>query len=307
MATAPGDLGLGRAYVAGDLDVDGAHPGDPYEAFKALGSWRLRRPSADGDRRRWSRRWAGATWCRPPRRHRRRCRAGAVRLKACGTRGAATRRRSTTTTTSRTSSTEMVLGPSMAYTCAVFPKPDASLEEAQEEKFDLVARKLGLSRGMRMLDVGCGWGGMSLHAAKHYGVHAVGVTLVEGAGCLGRRGRTSAKACLTGITILHSDYRDSPGQDYDAISSIGLTEHVGIAQLPGVLRVPARQAARRWPAAQPLHHPTDQRHLGEDRGVHRPLRVPRRRAHRIGPDHHRGPGRRASRYATRRTCASTTR
>ena len=70
-----------------------------------------------------------------------------------------------------------VLGPSMAYTCAVFPSADATLEQAQAEKFDLVCRKLGLRPGMRLLDVGCGWGGMAVHAARHHGVEVVAVTL----------------------------------------------------------------------------------------------------------------------------------
>src|SRR5206468_11447400 len=99
---------------------------------------------------------------------------------------------------------EKVLGPSMAYTCAVIPKPDASLEEAQEEKFDLVARKLGLEPGMRLLDVGCGWGGMAMHAAKHYGVSVVGVTLSEqqaswGAAAAERNGLSGQ------VQILHRD------------------------------------------------------------------------------------------------------
>ena len=72
---------------------------------------------------------------------------------------------------------EWVLGPSMAYTCACYPAEDATLEEAQFHKFDLVARKLGLKPGMRLLDVGCGWGGMVMHAAREYGVKALGVTL----------------------------------------------------------------------------------------------------------------------------------
>ena len=72
---------------------------------------------------------------------------------------------------------EWVLGPSMAYTCACYPREDATLEEAQANKFDLVARKLGLREGMRLLDVGCGWGGMVMHAAREYGVKALGVTL----------------------------------------------------------------------------------------------------------------------------------
>ena len=72
---------------------------------------------------------------------------------------------------------EYVLGPSMTYTCALYPTDDATLEEAQAAKYDLICRKLGLEPGMRLLDIGCGWGGMVRHAAKHYGVKALGVTL----------------------------------------------------------------------------------------------------------------------------------
>src|SRR4029434_10039638 len=72
---------------------------------------------------------------------------------------------------------EYVLGPSMTYTCAVFPREDATLEEAQAYKYDLVARKLDLQPGQRLLDLGCGWGGMVRHAAREYGVSALGVTL----------------------------------------------------------------------------------------------------------------------------------
>jgi cyclopropane-fatty-acyl-phospholipid synthase len=126
---------------------------------------------------------------------------------------------------------EKILGPSMVYTCAVFPKVDSSLEEAQEEKLDLVARKLGLEPGMRLLDVGCGWGAMVRHATKHYGVTAVGVTLsAEQASwateAIKRQGLSDR------ATVLHSDYRDAPGEAYDAISSIGLLEHVGVKQYP---------------------------------------------------------------------------
>ena len=80
---------------------------------------------------------------------------------------------------------EMVLGPSMTYTCAVFETEDATLEEAQHAKYDLVARKLDLQQGQRLLDVGCGWGGMVRHAAREYGVRALGVTLSQGAGRVG--------------------------------------------------------------------------------------------------------------------------
>jgi cyclopropane-fatty-acyl-phospholipid synthase len=126
---------------------------------------------------------------------------------------------------------ELVLGPSMAYTCAVFPKPDAGLDEAQEEKFDLVARKLGLAPGMRMLDVGCGWGGMSRHAAKHYGVTALGITL-SGEQAAWAKQAVEREGLSHQVQIVHGDYRDAPGEQYDAVSSIGLMEHVGVKNYP---------------------------------------------------------------------------
>ncbi|GII64987.1 cyclopropane-fatty-acyl-phospholipid synthase [Sphaerisporangium krabiense] len=127
---------------------------------------------------------------------------------------------------------EWVLGPSMAYTCAVFPEADSSLEEAQFAKFDLVARKLGLKPGMRLLDVGCGWGGMVMHAAKHYGVKALGVTLSRQQAEWAQK--AIAEAGLSELAeVRHSDYRDVTETGFDAVSSIGLTEHIGKDQLPG--------------------------------------------------------------------------
>jgi cyclopropane-fatty-acyl-phospholipid synthase len=234
LATAPGDLGAVRAYVSGDLDLEGAHPGDPYAAMKVLGQWRFQRPSP---------RAAAALvrelgWRRllppepPPQETLPRWRRVAEGLRH-------SKRRDAESITHHYDVSnafyEKVLGPSMAYTCAVFPKEDASLEEAQEEKFDLVARKLGLTAGMRLLDVGCGWGGMVRHAVKHYGVTAVGVTLSAeqaawGAAEIERQGLSPH------AQVLHRDYRDSPGGDYDAISSIGLLEHVGVKQYPQYFR-----------------------------------------------------------------------
>src|SRR5260370_15653195 len=130
---------------------------------------------------------------------------------------------------------EWVLGPSMAYTCACYPSAEASLEQAQEYKFDLVARKIGLEPGMRLLDVGCGWGGMVMHAARHYGVKALGVTLSEQQAL--RAQRAIKEAGLDEIAeVRHLDYRDVPETDFDAVSSIGLTEHIGKAQIPGYFR-----------------------------------------------------------------------
>ena len=125
----------------------------------------------------------------------------------------------------------MVLGPSMAYTCAVYPRAGASLEEAQATKFDLVCRKLGLSPGMRLLDVGCGWGGMVRHAAREYGVRALGVTLSAqqsewAKSAIDREGLGDL------AEVRHLDYRDVLESGYDAVSSIGLTEHIGVRHYP---------------------------------------------------------------------------
>jgi len=124
-----------------------------------------------------------------------------------------------------------VLGPSMAYTCAVFPYADATLEQAQEEKFDLVCRKLDLKPGMRVLDVGCGWGGMVLHAAKNYGVEIIGVTLSKAQADWGQDAVVNA-GLGSRAAVRFSDYRDVPEGDFDAISSIGLTEHIGEKNYP---------------------------------------------------------------------------
>ena len=126
---------------------------------------------------------------------------------------------------------EMVLGPSMTYTCAVFPSEDASLEDAQFAKYDLVARKLGLQPGMRLLDIGSGWGGMVRHAARHYGVEVVGVTLSReqaawAQDAIKREGLDDL------AEVRFGDYRDVRDTGFDAVSSIGLTEHIGIRNYP---------------------------------------------------------------------------
>ncbi len=123
----------------------------------------------------------------------------------------------------------MVLGPSMTYSCAVWKSRDTTLEAAQAEKYDLVCRKLALRPGMRLLDVGCGWGGMVQHAARHYGVKAVGVTLSAAQAEAAIR-TTESEGLADLVEIRIQDYRDVDGS-YDAISSIGMFEHVGLARL----------------------------------------------------------------------------
>jgi cyclopropane-fatty-acyl-phospholipid synthase len=245
LATAPGDLGLARAYVQGDLMLHGAHPGDPYEALKCLGSWRFRRPTpreAGVLLRQMG--WRNLLPPEPP------AQEALPRWRRVmeGMRHSRDRDASAIGKHYDVSNDfyEKVLGPSMAYTCAVFPKPDASLEEAQEEKFDLVARKLGLEPGMRLLDVGCGWGGMARHAASHYGVQVVGVTLSAAQAEWGAA-RMEREGLAGQVRILHSDYRDAPGSDYDAVSSIGLMEHVGVRNYPayfGFLKGKLRDGGR---------------------------------------------------------------
>ena len=219
LLSSPGQLGLARAYVAGELDVDG----DMYTGLSQLADLGIGHLSAR-DKVRLARALApyakGFRRVPPPPeevrlhggRHSRRRDAGAIhhhydvsnRFYA------------------------WVLGTSMAYTCAVYPKPDSTLEEAQEEKFDLVARKLDLRPGQRLLDIGCGWGGMVLHAVKNYGVTAVGVTLSQQQADHAQR--QIADAGLQGrAQVRFQDYRDVPEGGFDAVSSIGLTEHIGRA------------------------------------------------------------------------------
>ena len=125
---------------------------------------------------------------------------------------------------------QIVLGPSMTYSCAVWPSPDVGLEAAQANKHELVSIKLGLEPGMRLLDVGCGWGGMVLHAAAQHGVRAVGITISERQADLARK--RVADAGLTDLVEIRlQDYRDVDDGPYDAVSSIGMFEHVGLKQL----------------------------------------------------------------------------
>ena len=175
----PGELGLARAWVAGDLDVDG----DLYEALDLMAGLLWERGDADGPRRASPRsrparprvraavrgllRARRARCRRPPRPARRS--AGAPRHRC--TPSAATRQAISHHYDVGNDFYELVLGPSMVYSCAYWETPsDGTLEDAQRDKLDLVCRKLGLQPGQRLLDVGCGWGSMALHAAREYGV-----------------------------------------------------------------------------------------------------------------------------------------
>ncbi|WP_055694553.1 SAM-dependent methyltransferase [Streptomyces prasinopilosus] len=123
---------------------------------------------------------------------------------------------------------ELVLGPSMVYSCAYWPAPPprATLEGAQHDKLELVCRKLGLTPGRRLLDVGCGWGSMAVHAAREHGVRVVGVTLSREQAAYARK-RVAGEGLTDRVEIRVQDYRDVTDGPYDAISSIGMAEHVG--------------------------------------------------------------------------------
>lgn len=124
----------------------------------------------------------------------------------------------------------LFLGPTMVYSCAYFERPDAPLDEAQTAKLDLVCRKLRLKPGQRLLDVGCGWGSLVMHAARHYGVDATGITLSERQAELAQR-RIKEEGLEGSARVEIQDYRETAGT-YDAISSVGMFEHVGPEMLP---------------------------------------------------------------------------
>src|ERR1700758_176336 len=228
LAQAPGALGLARAYVSGHLDVDG-------NMFMALSRLSKAQDSSISvaDRLKLLQDLGGPKVLfpriAPPPQEvvptRRRLTVGAMHSKKRDAHSISHHYDVSNTFY------EWVLGPSMAYTCACYPTEDASLEEAQWYKHDLVARKIGLKPGMRLLDVGCGWGGMVMHAAREYGVTALGVTLSEQQALWAQQ--AIKKAGLEDLAeVRHLDYRDVPETDFDAVSSIGLTEHIGKQNLP---------------------------------------------------------------------------
>ncbi|WP_394253727.1 class I SAM-dependent methyltransferase [Arthrobacter pityocampae] len=230
MLWAPNQLGLSRAYVAGDIDGTG----DLFEGFSVL--------SSVG-------KFADLKAFRPPTiRERIRLVRTAVRVGALGFPPTPPPEEMSVTRMGRKHSKErdaaaishhydvgndfysLVLGQTMVYSCAVWDDEATGLDTAQEAKLDLVCRKLGLRPGMRVLDVGCGWGSLALHAAQNYGVDVVGVTLSREQADLARK-RASDAGLADRIEIRVQDYRDVHDDPFDAISSIGMAEHVGGSQI----------------------------------------------------------------------------
>jgi cyclopropane-fatty-acyl-phospholipid synthase len=225
LAGSPNALGMARAYISGHLDVDG----DIYAALTAMTELTvsdvppgtLVRLLAKMAPLRFTHRVAP-----PPEEHRQHGWRHSKRRDA----GAIAHHYDVSNRFY-----EMVLGPSMTYTCAVYPDAAASLETAQETKHDLVAQKLDLQPGQRLLDVGCGWGGMAMHAAEKYGVQVLAVTLSRDQASWAQK-EVARRGLADLVEIRHSDYRDVAESGFDAVSSIGLTEHIGKGRLPSYFR-----------------------------------------------------------------------
>ena len=223
----PNELGLGRAYVTGELDVEGSIFG-ALRLRDALGSPEDNVAVDLGSHFRWrlllAMRKLGALGPPlPPPREEARLRG---RLHSKERDAAAISHHYDVSNDFY----RLVLGESMTYSCGYYEKDDMTLNDAQRAKYDLIARKLGLGAGMRLLDVGCGWGGMLLHAAEMYGVTAVGITLSRPQAELATE-RVHRAGLGEQIEVRVQDYRDLRGERFDAISSIGMFEHVGAARL----------------------------------------------------------------------------
>ncbi|MGW5633474.1 class I SAM-dependent methyltransferase [Streptomyces sp. NPDC003832] len=223
----PGELGLARAWVAGDLDIEG----DLYTALDLLSGliWErgedarsLRETLRDKEVRSAIRGLVRLAGPLPP---------PAPPEEEVRRRGHLHTRRTDRRAISHHYDVgndfyAIVLGPSMVYSCAYWRDPDGTLEAAQHDKLDLVCRKLALAPGMRLLDVGCGWGALAAHAAREHGVSVVGVTLSREQAAHARK-HAADQGLTDRIEIRVQDYRDVTDGPYDAISSIGMAEHVG--------------------------------------------------------------------------------
>ena len=248
----PDELGLARAYVAGDIDVEG-------DLYSVLGSAELvaRLSSNEGLSMTAAQKWAalrtlvrlGAVGPRPPlppeevvRPH------GRMRHSVASDAAAISHHYDV-----GNDFYALVLGPSMVYSCAFWEQPPSAgygLDDAQRAKLDLVCRKLDLQPRQRLLDVGCGWGSLVLHAAREYGVRAVGVTLSRE-----QADRARARIAEAGLSdrveIRIQDYRDIHDGPFDAIASVGMAEHVGARQLDVYARALRTLLA---PGGRLLHH-----------------------------------------------------
>jgi cyclopropane-fatty-acyl-phospholipid synthase len=216
LVRAPGQLGLGRAYVTGGLDVD-----DLLAVMRVVDTWEP--PPIDGRTRARlilaAARAIGVT--RPPR-------VPLSELKPRGERHSRERDKRAVRHHYDVGNEffELFLDDSMTYSCAIFSRGAETLEQAQEAKLELVCAKLALTEGDALLDVGCGWGSLAIHAASRHGARVVGVTLSEAQAELARK-RVAGAGLSDRIEIRVADYRDLGGERFDAVASVGMVEHVG--------------------------------------------------------------------------------
>ena len=237
---APGQLGIGRAYVSGEIDVS-----DLDEAIRILRSWSP--PPLNGSARRRLLLAAvkahGVGLLPPP---------PAMEHKPQGERHSPGRDARAVRHHYDVSNEffALFLDRSMTYSCAIFSRGATTLEEAQETKLELVCRKLALRAGERVLDVGCGWGSFAIHAASRHGVHVKAVTLSEPQARLARE-RAAAAGLSDRVDVEVMDWRELSAGSFDAISSIGMVEHVGSSQIDAYA---ARLAALLAPGGRLLNH-----------------------------------------------------
>ncbi len=237
---APGELGLGRAYVAGLIEVD-----DLDQALLIVDTFEPPPMSLTAKARLG---WALVGACglvAPPR-------APAAELRLRGERHTLSRDRRAVQYHYDVGNDffALFLDPSMTYSCAIFSRGAQTLEEAQETKLELVCSKLGLREGERVLDVGCGWGSFAIHAAELHGVRVLGVTLAERQAELARR-RVREAGLEERVEIRVADYRELAREPFDAIASIGMVEHVGEERID---LYASRLASRLRPGGRLLNH-----------------------------------------------------
>ena len=219
---APGQLGLGRAYVSGELEVD-----DIDQVIEVLNTWKPPRV----DRARLALAAARAAGLQlPPK-------PPQAELRPRGKRHTVARDARSVRHHYDVGNEffALFLDDTMTYSCAIFETPDQSLEDAQTNKRETVCRKLALQPGDRVLDVGCGWGSFAVHAAEHHGAHVTGITLSEPQ-AEGARRRAAEHGVADKVEIRVMDYRELRGENYDAIASIGMVEHVGAANIDAYAR-----------------------------------------------------------------------
>ena len=213
---APGQLGLGRAYVTGSLEVS-----DLDAVMRLLDTWEPP-PMQTPDKLRLA--GAAARACglrRPPR-------PPAAELRPRGARHTLERDRRAVRHHYDVSNDffALFLDESMTYSCAIFSRGAKTLEDAQVAKNELVCTKLGLKEGDRVLDIGSGWGAFAIHAAREHGARVTGITLSEPQ-AVSARERAEAAGVGDLVEFRVQDYRDLAGERFDAIASIGMVEHVG--------------------------------------------------------------------------------